>query len=294
MASRQGRQLQRYSKSGRRLVVLIITSSKGNNNEFMFPKGGWETDETIKQAVSREAMEEAGVQGTIQGRIGTWVYKSRTHEAHYQAIMFPMKVTEELAHQWPEMHQRQRAWVSIAEAKERCRHWWMKEALDRMETDNVKIITWINNSVSHSIGAQLAKYETAKELALTESSELRAFPAYVTRREEQRLVQFLMALRDDFEGLRGTILYRSPLPSVDSVVHELLAEEIRLKSQVDKKTIASSTPSVFATPQRSMPHNQSRSTLKVSIDECAYCKEKGHWKSQCSLLLNKDMQCLTM
>ncbi|XP_042440309.1 nudix hydrolase 17, mitochondrial-like [Zingiber officinale] len=154
MASRQGRQLQRYSKSGRRLVVgcipykfdlgdhndddepsvqvLIITSSKGNNNEFMFPKGGWETDETIKQAVSREAMEEAGVQGTIQGRIGTWVYKSRTHEAHYQAIMFPMKVTEELAHQWPEMHQRQRAWVSIAEAKERCRHWWMKEALDRM------------------------------------------------------------------------------------------------------------------------------------------------------------------
>ncbi|XP_042426159.1 uncharacterized protein LOC122014028 [Zingiber officinale] len=99
-----------------------------------------------------------------------------------------------------------------------------------------------------------------------------------------------MALRDDFEGLRGTILHRSPLPSVDSVVHELLAEEIRLKSQVDKKTIASSTPSVFATPQRSMPHNQSRSTSKVFIDECAYCKEKGHWKSQCPLLLNKGKQ----
>ncbi|KAG6502605.1 hypothetical protein ZIOFF_034890 [Zingiber officinale] len=99
-----------------------------------------------------------------------------------------------------------------------------------------------------------------------------------------------MALCDDFEGLRGTILHHSPLPSVDSVVHELLAEEIRLKSQVDKKTIASSTPSVFATPQRSMPHNQSRSTSKVSIDECAYCKEKGHWKSQCPLLLNKGKQ----
>ncbi|KAG6512003.1 hypothetical protein ZIOFF_030094 [Zingiber officinale] len=114
--------------------------------------------------------------------------------------------------------------------------------------------------------------------------------ALLTTLEEQRLVQFLMALRDDFEGLRGTILNRSPLSSVDSVVHELLAEEIRLKSQVDKKTIASSTPSVFATPQRSMPHNQSRSTSKVSIDECAYCKEKGHWKSQCPLLLNKGKQ----
>ena len=39
------------------------------------------------------------------------------------------------------------------------------------------------------------------------------------------VVQFLMVLRDDFEGIRATILHRSPLPSVDSVVNELLAEE---------------------------------------------------------------------
>ncbi|XP_075473383.1 uncharacterized protein LOC142504394 [Primulina tabacum] len=144
-------------------------------------------------------------------------------------------------------------------------------SLDVWEADNSKIITWINNSVAHSIGAQLAKYETAKEvwdhlarlytqsnfakqyqleidiralqqkdmsiqefysamsslwdqLALTESAELRAFSPYIVRREEQRLVQFLMALRNDFEGLRGTILHRNPLPSVDSVVSELLAE----------------------------------------------------------------------
>ncbi|KAG6530754.1 hypothetical protein ZIOFF_004512 [Zingiber officinale] len=77
-------------------------------------------------------------------------------------------------------------------------------------------------------------------------------------------------------GLRETILHRNPLLSVDSVVHELLAEKIRLKSLVDKRTVAPSTPSVFAAPQRSMPHNQSRSTSKVFSDECAYCKEKGH------------------
>lgn len=52
------------------------------------------------------------------------------------------------------------------------------------------------------------------QLALTESAELRACAAYIARREEQRLVQFLMALRDDFEGLRGSILHRSPLPLV--------------------------------------------------------------------------------
>ena len=54
--------------------------------------------------------------------------------------------------------------------------------------------------------------------------------AYITRREEQRLVQFLMALRSDFEGLRGSIVHHSPLLSVDSVVSELLAQETCLKS----------------------------------------------------------------
>ena len=58
------------------------------------------------------------------------------------------------------------------------------------------------------------------------------------------------ALRDDFEGLRGTILHRNPLPSVDSVVSELLAEEIRLKSHTEKDTPILTTPSVFAVPQR--------------------------------------------
>ena len=68
------------------------------------------------------------------------------------------------------------------------------------------------------------------QLALTESTELWAFAPYISSREEQRLVQFFMALRDDFEGLCGSILHCSPLPFVDSVVHKLLAEEIHLKT----------------------------------------------------------------
>ena len=72
------------------------------------------------------------------------------------------------------------------------------------------------------------------QLALTESNELKACDAYIARKEEQRLVQFLMALRSDFEGLRGSILYCSPLQFVDSVVSKLLAEETRLKSHSKK------------------------------------------------------------
>ena len=37
-------------------------------------------------------------------------------------------------------------------------------SIDAWEANNAKIITWINNSVEHSIGTQLAKYETAKEV----------------------------------------------------------------------------------------------------------------------------------
>jgi hypothetical protein len=64
--------------------------------------------------------------------------------------------------------------------------------------------------------------------------------------EQQRLVQFLTALRSDFEGLRGSILHRSPLPSVDFVVSELLAEEIRLQSYSEKGILSASNPSVLA------------------------------------------------
>ncbi|MCI23885.1 hypothetical protein A2U01_0045068, partial [Trifolium medium] len=68
------------------------------------------------------------------------------------------------------------------------------------------------------------------QVVLMESSELKVVKAYTNHREEQHLVQLLMALGDDFEGFRGVIFHRIPIPSVDSMVAELLAEETRLKS----------------------------------------------------------------
>ncbi|PWA75926.1 hypothetical protein CTI12_AA210260 [Artemisia annua] len=89
------------------------------------------------------------------------------------------------------------------------------------------------------------------QLVLTEPAALSSFDPYIKRRESQRLVQFLMALHHEFEGLRGSILHRDPLPSVDSLVSELLAEEIRLKSLDDQKIVAQQGSSVFAASQRS-------------------------------------------
>ncbi|XP_062099980.1 uncharacterized protein LOC133805845 [Humulus lupulus] len=85
------------------------------------------------------------------------------------------------------------------------------------------------------------------QLTLNESAELQAFSPYIAQRDAQRLVQFLMALRDEFEGLRGTILHHSPLPLVDSVVNELLAEEMRLKSRVYKQAMAKELSALYKT-----------------------------------------------
>ncbi|KAM7469100.1 hypothetical protein LguiA_007283 [Lonicera macranthoides] len=42
-----------------------------------------------------------------------------------------------------------------------------------------------------------------------------------TFREETRLVQFLMALRDEFEPIRAFMLHRKPLPSIEEALSEL-------------------------------------------------------------------------
>jgi hypothetical protein len=93
------------------------------------------------------------------------------------------------------------------------------------------------------------------------------------------LVQFLTALRSDFEGLRGSILHRSPLPSVDSVVSELLAEEIRLQSYSEKGILSASNPSILAVPSKSFSNHQNKFYTRVGFDECSFCKQKGHWKA---------------
>ena len=128
------------------------------------------------------------------------------------------------------------------------------------------------------------------QLALTESAELKACGAYIAHREQQRLVQFLTALRSDFEGLRGSILHRSPMPSVDSVVSELLAEEIRLKSHSEKGILSASTsnPSVLAVPSKPVFNNQNKPYTRVAFDECSFCKQKGHWKAQCPKLRQQN------
>ncbi|GAA0149595.1 phosphatase [Lithospermum erythrorhizon] len=154
MTSRTGRHMQRYNEGCRQVVgcipfrlkhrresaiihgnllenieVLLISSQKGPH-KLMCPKGGWELNEELEEAASRETFEEAGVLGMVMGgELGVWNFKSNSQGIIHEGRMLPMYVQDE-RDAWPEKNVRQRFWMSIDEARERCAHSWMKEAID--------------------------------------------------------------------------------------------------------------------------------------------------------------------
>ncbi|XP_071693546.1 nudix hydrolase 17, mitochondrial-like [Rutidosis leptorrhynchoides] len=159
--ARRGRELQRYDQGQRQVVgcipyrlktgsnykdlndelEVLVISAQRKGKGMLFPKGGWETDETIKEAALRECIEEAGVYGSVEGVLGKWCFKSKGNDGYYDGYMFPLLVEKQLD-LWPEKDIRSRDWVSVANAKEVCQYSWMKEALDllvtRLELSRVK------------------------------------------------------------------------------------------------------------------------------------------------------------
>ncbi|XP_059453908.1 nudix hydrolase 4-like [Corylus avellana] len=156
LVSRTGRCLQRYDMKGYRQVVgcipyryretnqsssikelevLLISSQKGQ--AMMFPKGGWEKDESMEDAAKRETLEEAGVTGKVEKKLGVWPYKSKRQEIMHEGYMFPLHVSQQFD-RWPEEKLRLRKWMTVAEAREVCQCGWMKEALDELVNRQLK------------------------------------------------------------------------------------------------------------------------------------------------------------
>ncbi|KAL2551302.1 Nudix hydrolase 21 [Forsythia ovata] len=123
LVSRTGRQMQRYNFHGHRQVVgcipyrykgthgtsivdedaievLVITSQRKGKG-MLFPKGGWEKDESIIEAALRETHEEAGVVGEVELELGKWNFKGKNDETCYEGHMFSLLVKEQLDI-WPE------------------------------------------------------------------------------------------------------------------------------------------------------------------------------------------------
>lgn len=96
-----------------RVVFLLVTSRR--TGRWIFPKGSISSGMTAWDSAAKEAMEEAGVLGTVsQESLGS--YQISDKGVLVDVDLYPLKVETQLD-EWDEMHQRLRHWVLLAEAR---------------------------------------------------------------------------------------------------------------------------------------------------------------------------------
>ena len=107
-----------YRVVGGKVEVLLVTSRE--TGRWIIPKGNIATGSTPAQAAKREALEEAGVKGTIESSIPLGLYKYfkrlGSGETRGATVEVYLLRARELLSKWPEKGQRKLAWVSTAEA----------------------------------------------------------------------------------------------------------------------------------------------------------------------------------
>jgi 8-oxo-dGTP pyrophosphatase MutT (NUDIX family) len=101
------------------LEVLLISSRE--TRRWVLPKGWPMKGVKPHHAAAREAMEEAGLVGSIgKAAIGSFTYDKKLDNGSAlkcEVTVYPMKVNQELE-RWPEANERTRRWFSIDEAAE--------------------------------------------------------------------------------------------------------------------------------------------------------------------------------
>jgi 8-oxo-dGTP pyrophosphatase MutT (NUDIX family) len=99
-----------------RMAVLLVTSRK--TGKWIFPKGAIEPDMTPWDSAAKEAVEEAGVLGTVGVEsIGSYQAMAGADGAVPVEIdLYPLRVENQLQ-SWKEQGQRLRHWATVREAR---------------------------------------------------------------------------------------------------------------------------------------------------------------------------------
>ena len=98
--------------------VLLLTSR--DTGRLVIPKGNIAAGLTPRESGAREAFEEAGVTGTIDGDfpLGFFTYQKRLADSSVEPTtveVYSLHV-ERQRKQWPEMNERHLSWVSPVQA----------------------------------------------------------------------------------------------------------------------------------------------------------------------------------
>lgn len=94
------------------LCVLLIRAS--HKDQWVFPKGGWESFESSQECAQRECLEEAGVEGIIIAELGTCEFIRKGKRARLLSYLLQVTQQHEL---YSELH-RNRQWVPVEQARE--------------------------------------------------------------------------------------------------------------------------------------------------------------------------------
>jgi len=114
-----------YTYIDRRLHLLMITSSSGNR--WIFPKGRQEPDMTPHEVAMMEAVEEAGVLGTLRQDLRT---RCQMADGRYLQL-YAMKISK-LLKSWPEENIRRRRLFPFGDALEMIADPGMVKAVRRL------------------------------------------------------------------------------------------------------------------------------------------------------------------
>jgi phosphohistidine phosphatase len=105
-----------YRKQKGELELMMITSRR--KKRWVIPKGVQEADLTAAESAAKEALEEAGIMGTLSDSpIGSYQYQK--WGGICTVVVFVMEVTKEFE-RWEEDF-RVRKWFSLSEAMKRPR-----------------------------------------------------------------------------------------------------------------------------------------------------------------------------
>jgi hypothetical protein len=115
------------------------------------------------------------------------------------------------------------------------------------------------------------------EPSLKDATDLQT---YEKHRDRIRLIQFLMALTDDYEPVRASLLHQNPLPTLENALPCLKSEETRLglhRPQNDLAFAVTNKTTNFCRHCRKPGHSFS----DCPNVECHNCMKKGHIASNC-------------
>jgi 8-oxo-dGTP pyrophosphatase MutT (NUDIX family) len=106
-----------WRKNQTGLEVLLVTTR--TSKRWVIPKGWPMNGKSDPEAAAIEAYEEAGVQGEISATsCGHYGYSKLSDRGKMRALdvtVYPLQVKKELD-EWPEQSERERRWVSLADA----------------------------------------------------------------------------------------------------------------------------------------------------------------------------------